>query len=90
MLHLWGSECEPFMQMLHPSSGLGTTISPLIPIASGCLGSSILPTATTQFFDSDPKILLWLTLGATIAVAIFLSLIIVSFNYYGKLIKGKS
>ena len=30
MLYLWGSECEPFMQALHFSSGLGATIAPLI------------------------------------------------------------
>ena len=62
---------------------LSIKVTPLITsftIASECLGSSIFPIVTSQFLDSDPKIFLWLTLGATIAMAIFLSLIIVSFN----------
>lgn len=63
-------------------------ITPLITsftIASGALGQSLFPIITSQFFDANPLIFLWLTLAAALAMAIFLALIIVSFNLYTKL-----
>lgn len=67
-------------------------VTPLITsftIASGCLGQSIFPIVTSQLFDADKLIFLWLTLGAAIAMSVFLVLIIICFNYYGKLMKER-
>lgn len=65
-------------------------ITPLITsftIASGALGMSVFPIITSQFFDEHQSIFLWLTLIAAILMAIFLTLIIIFFNYYGRLVR---
>lgn len=68
---------------------LSIKITPLITsfnMAFSCFGMSIFPIITSQFFDVDKKIFLYLCLLGTIAMAVLLGLIILSFNYYGKLV----
>lgn len=71
---------------------LSIKITPLITsfnMAASCLGMSLYPILTAQFFDTDPKIFLYLLLGGSIAMILFLCLIIVTFKYYGILILEK-
>lgn len=68
---------------------LSIKMTPLITslhISFACLGMSIFPILTSQLFEADKKIFLYLTLMGTVAMIILLIVIIISFNYYAKLV----